>query len=114
MAFLRPRGGCKECRRCVQVAYAMHPESKRRYGSSYDGSTVRSQLEAMLKAIYSPDYVTECLRLEPDIRYNNSLFWFNRMTDYLTIVKSVRTTLTEETVAFLDQLVNVKLLRQVG
>jgi hypothetical protein len=97
-----------------QMAFLMNQASHAAYVSVYVGTPLQSLLDVMRAQIMSPDYYHVCNKLASDVRYNNSLTWFNQMTTYMNSVKNIRTTLANETVESLRQLVEVEMRNQVG
>jgi len=95
-----------------QVAFVNVPASKQHYDSMYVGSTTEKELTLSRSHIYSSTYYTECQAQTSDSRFNNSLEWFDLMTRYLAILKTVRAHLSNETISQLN-LLNVETNRQV-
>jgi len=89
------------------------PETKAQYDSLYIGSDVEAELTLRRSQIYSSAYHTRCLAETKEFRFNNSLAWFDLMTDYLAILKAIRANLSSETIHQLDTLV-IKTQAQVS
>jgi hypothetical protein len=97
-----------------QMAFNIHPLSGTLYAQNYFNTSLQRQIDAMRSLIVSTEYFNVCSKLSSAVRFNNSLNWFNTVTNYMTLVKNIRTMLVEETVSYLDVLVNVALNSQVS
>jgi len=80
------------------------PTTKRHYDSLYVGSDVEAELTLRRRHIYSSAYHTQCQAETKETRFNNSLTWFDLMTDYLAVLKAIRANLSSETLHQLNTL----------
>ena len=89
----------------LQVAFVNAPTTKEDYDSLYVGSDAETELASRRRHIYSSTYHSRCQAEKNETRYNNSLAWFNLMTRYLAVLKTVRANLSSETIRQLNILV---------
>jgi len=88
-----------------QVAFVNVPETEQHYSSLYVGSDTEAELALRRRHIYSSTYDSQCRAQTNETRYNNSLAWFTLMTQYLTVLKTVRANLSSETIHQLNVLI---------
>lgn len=88
----------------LQVAFVNVPATRHQYDSLYVGSDVESELTLRRSYIYSSSYHAECQAETNDFRYNNSLAWFDLMTRYLAILRTLRADLSSQAIHRLNVL----------
>jgi len=72
-----------------QIAFVNVPAAKQQYDSLYVGSDTETELALRRSHIYSRTYYRQCQAETNKTRYTNSLAWFDLMTRYLAVLKTV-------------------------
>ena len=81
------------------------PATQQQYDALYVGSDVEAELTLRRSQIYSRTYHSRCRAETKEYRFNNSLEWFDLMTDYLAVLKAIRANLSSESIHQLNTLV---------
>jgi len=82
------------------------PATRERYDALFVGSDVDVELTIRRGQIYSSTFYSRCLAVSNETRFNNSLAWFDLMTRYLAVLRTIRAELSSETISRLNHVVD--------
>ena len=81
------------------IGFTYQPLSHQMYIDMYEGSALEASINLQKKQMFSAEYRKNCSTFDDETSFDNALFWFDTMTQYLEIIKTLRESLVRKTKA---------------
>lgn len=86
----------------LKLAFSFYPNASGHYTLLHEGTALQAAIAQHRANMFSYAYREHCATWPEDVRFNNTLYWFDNITSYIFRIKYVRDNITQAVLADFD------------